>query len=103
LTTRFIRRWLTSLIAVLLAAPALTAGILTLLRGGAHDDAARWAEVCSGSGHCIPACAYGINPRLMLALARVATLAAKPQADQRQTGFSRFGAMTKGVRVLSRL
>jgi Fe-S oxidoreductase len=82
---------------------ALTAGILTLLRGGAHADAARWAEVCSGSGHCIPACAYGINPRLMLALARVAILGARPQADRRQTGFSRFGAMTKGVRVLSRL
>ncbi len=47
---------------------ALTAGILTLLRGGKHADAARWAEVCSGSGHCIPACQYGVNPRLMLAL-----------------------------------
>ena len=82
---------------------ALTAGILTLLRGGTHDQAARWAEVCSGSGHCIPACAYGVNPRLMLALARVATLETATPADRRQTGFSRFGAMTKGVRVLSRL
>ncbi len=81
----------------------LTAGILTLLRGGSHADAARWAEVCSGSGHCIPVCAYGVNPRLMLSLARVATLEAAAPADRRQTGFSRFGAMTKGVRVLSRL
>src|ERR1700686_5495652 len=32
----------------------LTAGILTILRGGEHADAARWAAVCSGSGHCIP-------------------------------------------------
>jgi heterodisulfide reductase subunit D len=81
----------------------LTAGILTLLRGGSHADAARWAEVCSGSGHCIPVCAYGVNPRLMLSLARVATLEAAAPADRRQTGFNRFGAMTKGVRVLSRL
>ena len=51
---------------------ALTEGILTLLRGGEHADAQRWAAVCSGSGHCIPACRHGVNPRLMLALARVA-------------------------------
>ena len=81
----------------------LTAGILTLLRGGFDADAARWAEVCSGSGHCIPVCEYGVNPRLMLALARVATQEAMAPADRRQTGFTRFGAMTKGVRVLSRL
>jgi heterodisulfide reductase subunit D len=81
----------------------LTAGILTVLRGGSHAEAARWAEVCSGSGHCIPVCDYGVNPRLMLSLARVATLEAAAPADRRQTGFSRFGAMTKGVRVLSRL
>jgi Fe-S oxidoreductase len=81
----------------------LTGGILTLLRGGTHADAARWAEVCSGSGHCIAACKYGVNPRLMLALARVATLQEAAPAERRQVAFSRFGAMTKGVRVLSRL
>jgi heterodisulfide reductase subunit D len=82
---------------------ALTAGILTVLRGGSHSEASRWAEVCSGSGHCIPACQYGVNPRLMLALARVATLSPTAATARRQTGFTRFGAMTKGVRVLSRL
>jgi heterodisulfide reductase subunit D len=82
---------------------ALTAGIVTLLRGGTHADAARWAEVCSGSGHCILACEHGVNPRLMLALARTATLNATAPTARRQTGFARFGAMTKGVRVLSRL
>lgn len=81
----------------------LTAGILTVLRGGAHADASRWAEVCSGSGHCIPACLHGVNPRLMLALARLAAQAATESSTKRQTGFARFGAMTKGVRVLSRL
>ena len=82
---------------------ALTGGILTILRGGVHKDASRWAEVCSGSGHCIQACQYGVNPRLMLALARSADLNANAAGVRRQTGFTRFGAMTKGVRVLSRL
>jgi heterodisulfide reductase subunit D len=82
---------------------ALTAGILTLLRGGTHAEAQRWAEVCSGSGHCIPACQHGVNPRLMLALARIATLDRAASAEKRQAGFTKFGAMTKGVRVLSRL
>jgi heterodisulfide reductase subunit D len=82
---------------------ALTAGILTILQGGTHAEAARWAEICSGSGHCISACQYGVNPRLMLALARTAALNQNPATTRRQTGFTRFGAMTKGVRVLSRL
>ena len=82
---------------------ALTAGILTVLRGGVHAEASRWAAVCSGSGHCIPACQHGVNPRLMLALARVATLNHDAPTARRQTAFARFGAMTKGVRVLSRL
>jgi Fe-S oxidoreductase len=82
---------------------ALTAGILTILRGGTHPQASRWAAVCSGSGHCIPACPHGVNPRLMLALARTADIARAPAAERRQTAFTRFGAMTRGVRVLSRL
>jgi heterodisulfide reductase subunit D len=85
------------------APQALTAGILTLLRGGSHPEASRWAAVCSGSGHCIPACQHGVNPRLMLALARVADLNHDAPTARRQTAFTRFGAMTKGVRVLSRL
>jgi heterodisulfide reductase subunit D len=82
---------------------ALTAGILDVLRGGTDAQASRWAAVCSGSGHCIPACQYGVNPRLMLALVRVATQSGAETSAKRQDGFTRFGAMTKGVRVLSRL
>jgi heterodisulfide reductase subunit D len=81
----------------------LTAGVLNVLRGGSDADAERWAAVCSGSGHCIPVCQHGVNPRLMLALARVADLNNDAPSARRQAGFSRFGAMTKGVRVLSRL
>lgn len=76
---------------------AIAGGVLALLRGETHPEAsARWAAVCSGSGHCIPACPEGVNPRFMLALARLAPA-------RRQDGFARFGAMTSGVRVLSRL
>jgi heterodisulfide reductase subunit D len=82
---------------------ALTAGILTILRGGEHQDAARWAAVCSGSGHCIPACQHGINPRFMLTMARLAAPARTEPAARRKAGFANFGKMTAGVRVLSRL
>jgi heterodisulfide reductase subunit D len=81
----------------------LAGGVLKVLRGGSYADAQRWAAVCSGSGHCIPACQYGVNPRLMLALARTADLGRENSGDRRKTGFARFGAMTTGVRVLSRL
>jgi Fe-S oxidoreductase len=84
-------------------AKALTAGILTVLKGVSDADASRWAEVCSGSGHCIPVCQHGVNPRLMLALARSADVGREQEDERRRTAFARFGAMTKGVRVLSRL
>ena len=81
----------------------LTEGILTILRGGEHDDAARWAAVCSGSGHCIPKCQYGVDPRFMLTMTRLEMASRNPDNARRKTGFAGFGAMTAGVRVLSRL
>ena len=84
--------------------PGIAAGVLALLRGEAHPAAAaRWAAVCSGSGHCIPACPHGVNPRFMLTLARLAMQRRADAATRRKDGFARFGAMTRGVRVLSRL
>ncbi|HEX2940544.1 MAG TPA: (Fe-S)-binding protein, partial [Rhodopila sp.] len=82
---------------------ALAAGVLQVLRGGTHAQAERWAEICSGSGHCIPACQHEVNPRVMLALARATVLQRGDAAERRKAAFSRFGAMTQGVRVLSRL
>ena len=81
----------------------LTEGILTLLRGGEHKDAARWAEVCSGSGHCIPKCQHGVDPRFMLTMARLEMASRNPDNARRKTGFAAFGNMTTGVRVLSRM
>jgi Fe-S oxidoreductase len=83
---------------------AIAGGVLSILRGTDTPDAsARWASVCSGSGACIPACQHGVNPRFMLAMARLALARRNDPAARRRDAFARFGGMTKGVRVLSRM
>ena len=48
-------------------------GLIDLLRGSAGNDAARkWASGCLLSGECIKACDYGVNPRFLLGMTRVA-------------------------------
>jgi heterodisulfide reductase subunit D len=85
-------------------APGIAAGVLAILRGEAPAEAsARWASVCSGSGHCIPACPHGVNPRFMLTMARLAMQRRSDVATRRKDGFARFTGMTAGVRVLSRM
>src|SRR5262249_21260876 len=55
------------------AAPLIVEGVLDLLAGGdGTPEAERWAEVCTNSGKCIPACDYGVNPRFMVNMARIA-------------------------------
>ena len=52
---------------------AIASGVIDIVRTGAGPEiSARWASVCTGSGHCIPACPEGVNPRFMRALARIA-------------------------------
>jgi heterodisulfide reductase subunit D len=86
------------------SAAGVTRGVLDILRGGeGTPDAARWAQVCSGSGSCIPACPEGVNPRFMLALARVAMQRRAEPAEQRSKGSAAFSKMGRGVRVLSRM
>ncbi len=85
-------------------APGIAAGVLAILRGETPPEAsARWASVCSGSGHCIPACPHGVNPRFMLTMARLAMQRRNDTVTRRKDGFARFTGMTTGVRVLSRL
>lgn len=87
------------------ANPADTvSGVLRVLQGGTGTPAAeRWAQVCSGSGNCIPACPEAVNPRFMLSLARVAMQKRASVDDQRRKGSAAFSAMGRGVRVLSRM
>ncbi|MGE0559111.1 MAG: heterodisulfide reductase-related iron-sulfur binding cluster [Burkholderiales bacterium] len=82
----------------------ITAGVLDIIRGGAGTpEAQRWAQVCSGSGHCIPACPEGVNPRFMLALTRVAIQRRATPEEQHRKGSAAFANMGRGVRVLSRM
>jgi len=85
-------------------AVTVVTGVLDILRGGTvSPDAQRWAQVCSGSGSCIPRCQDGVNPRFMLALARVEMQRRAAVEERRSKGSSAFANMGKGVRVLSRI
>ncbi len=83
---------------------AVVGGIVDILRGGAGTDAARrWTEICTHSGKCIPACDYGVNPRLMMSLAGLAVMAASDAGTRRANGVKKFTTMSNSVRMLSRL
>lgn len=84
---------------------AVTRGILELIAEGRGDDAAqRWANACVLSGDCIAACEYGVNPRLLLSMARMAeTRARAPEPTRRRDGVGAFSRLSKDVRVLSRM
>src|SRR5262245_58452734 len=48
-------------------------GVLDIIRTGDGPDTSRlWAKSCVLSGHCVEACDYGVNPRFLLSMARVA-------------------------------
>jgi Fe-S oxidoreductase len=85
-------------------APAIVEGILDLLAGGEGTaDAERWAQVCTNSGKCIPACDYGVNPRFMVNMARVAAKEKLGQVEVRRAAHRYFTTMSRGTRVISRL
>ena len=85
--------------------PVLVVGkVLELLRTGvASPEAKAWALSCSNSGRCIPACPEGVNPRKMLALARLELrrqqTASNPQAAQ-QAARDDFKALGGALRLL---
>jgi Fe-S oxidoreductase len=83
---------------------AVVADVIDILRGAGDPSSpgARWAETCTGSGRCLTACDDGVNPRFMLAMTR-ATLNARGEADRRADGQRGFTAMSRAVKVLSRL
>src|ERR1700688_1930018 len=52
---------------------AVIDGVIDILRQGEGSQASRkWANACVSSGECIKACDYGVNPRFLLGMARVA-------------------------------
>ena len=66
--------------------------------------ARKWASGCLLSGECIKACDYGVKPRFLLGMARVAMAKAKDDAAmQRRAGVEGFRVVARDVIALSRL
>jgi heterodisulfide reductase subunit D len=85
-------------------AVAIAQGTLDLLAGGGGTpDAERWADVCTNSGKCIPACKHGVNPRFMVNMARVASREKLGADAVRRSAARFFSSMNRSTRVISRL
>jgi Fe-S oxidoreductase len=84
---------------------AVIGGVIDILRGGAGNDAGRkWASGCLLSGDCIEACDYGVNPRFLLHMARVAMVRARDDAvTQRRKGVEGFRHVAHDVKHISRI
>jgi heterodisulfide reductase subunit D len=89
------------------AAPAVEVitGVIDILRTGDGPDASRrWAETCMQTGECVKACNYGVNPRFMLTMARLAMAkAATEPRERRRQGMEAFRKVHQGVTVESRM
>lgn len=81
------------------------AGVIDILRGGEGPAASRrWASACTLSGACIKACDEDVNPRFLLAMARLAmTRAAGELPQRRRQAIDNFRHLGRDVGVLSRL
>jgi heterodisulfide reductase subunit D len=88
-----------------MSAQDVIGGVLDIVRTGDGPDASRrWATSCTLSGECIEACDYGVNPRFLLAMARVAM--SKDVSDlpqRRRDGVLKYRSTSRDVGVLSRL
>jgi len=83
---------------------AITAGVIDILKGGDPEDISeKWSRACCGTGHCIDVCPEGINPRVMLAMARRSLNNLRPETENHAQGREVFKTMSKGVRMLSQL
>jgi heterodisulfide reductase subunit D len=83
----------------------IISGVLDIVRSGDGPEASRkWAASCTLSGECIKACDYGVNPRFLLAMARLAIAKAGSELpDRRRLGVERYRDLSRDVTVLSRL
>lgn len=84
---------------------AIVSDVLDILSGGGDPASrgARWANACTGSGHCLSACDDGINPRFMLAATRLRLNERRQVNERRAAGRAGFKKMSTAVKVLSRL
>jgi len=87
------------------APKAVIAGMLDIVRTGEGPPAATaWARGCALTGDCIAACPEGVNPRFLLAMARVAMARQSTELrERRKKGVENFRLVADGVNVLSRM
>jgi heterodisulfide reductase subunit D len=80
-------------------------GVLDILRTGEGPEAShKWADACVLSGECMKACDYGVNPRFLLGMARVAMTRKRDQPlQQRRQGVEGFRKVAREVAHLSRM
>ena len=80
-------------------------GILELVRSGEGPEASRrWAASCMLSGDCIKACDEAVNPRFLLAMARVAIAKSENELPaRRRQGVEKYRDLGRDVTVLSHL
>ena len=84
---------------------AVISGVLDIVRFGDGPQVSKaWAKGCALTGDCIAACPEGVNPRFLLAMARVkmARQAAEPR-EQRKKGVENFRLVADGTNVLARM
>src|SRR5689334_7696645 len=84
---------------------AVIAGIIEILRTGDGPEASRkWANACVLSGECIKACDYGVNPRFLLGMARVAMARRRDEpGEQRRRGVEGFRKVAREVTHISQM
>ena len=89
------------------AAPQeVIAGVIDILRAGEGSPAAKaWAKGCVLTGDCITACPEGINPRFLLAMARVAMAQRRRTSRARaaSSGIENFRLVADGANMLARM
>jgi heterodisulfide reductase subunit D len=89
------------------AAPAreVITGVIDILHGGEGPAASRrWASTCMLTGDCIKACEEGVNPRFLLAMARLAMAKTKAEPrERRREGVEGFRKLNLDVTVQSRM
>lgn len=84
---------------------AVISGVLDIVRLGDGPQAAKaWAKGCALTGDCIAACPEGVNPRFLLAMARVAMArqSSEPR-ERRKRGVENFRLVADGSNVLARM
>ena len=84
---------------------SVISGVLDIVRTGEGPAASKaWAKGCALTGDCITACGDGVNPRFLLAMARVALAKQSTEMrDRRKHGIENFRLIADGVNVLARM